>query len=631
MVRKRERFFVLVLSVIHVCVDASLGHVRNARRGSAGEESMGRSEHPIVKREWYPLNYPGMLNVPVQYPVPNLPNSPYKSLHKTSKKSDLPEKGQIKFMKTLLGKVKTLLNNDESKKKNSSEQKNAEEKISHMASNNDKLYGVLGDSEDSGDNKDKEGEKSVNVISIPLKALGKVSKTESSDSDKDSASELFSDSSQSRDRGSQVVLRPLPVRSESEDGREEIPSGSKRLQSSLLPVIFQTPAGQQNQGGPMMIINPQTRTLQPLSDFTGSEVGSPLESPRVPYVLERHGDIEHSKSDVYRDIGHIPGEFRSQEHTPDDAGVGKTNLRHKNPERYGSHTSQNERDDDRYDDDDDDDDYDDDDDGDDDDDDDDDDNEGNAPQMNAEEREIAATRKRLFSMLPGNDPTYTSENRGLNLMNAAASMQMPEAFLGNPMLRGMGFNQRNSLPFASEAMAGEHADNSNDRNVFMLGNQGTRQVFGDSSSNAETNQMRTPPMMVNNGGFTLGGSPAQAMSPNEVSYILQKQGMINNVNELSQKDKISRPKITRSGADPENVLIEVNGKPIGETKDLRNHVVGGTVVKGQEKVIKSKGPLDIKISHACDGVHAKVVDISSSTKIKIVQTKSKIAKVIRGC
>ena len=246
--------------------------------------------------------------------------------------------------------------------------------------------------------------------------------------------------------------------------------------------------------------------------------------------------------------------------------------------------------------------------------------------MNAEEREIAAKRKMLFSMLPGNDPVYTSENRGITLMQPNSPMQMPEAFLGNPMLGGLGFNQRNILPFRGAAMAGEHADNANTRNVFMLGNQGERQVFRDSSSAMDYGQMQMPSVRVHDGGFMLGSSRAQAMSPNEVSYILQRQALSNGFDQLSQKDKISRPKGAHRGATSGNFLIQVNGKPIGDSKELRDHVVNGRILKGREKIVKSKAPVDVKISRATDGVHSKVVDITSSENMKVLEAKSKITR-----
>lgn len=242
--------------------------------------------------------------------------------------------------------------------------------------------------------------------------------------------------------------------------------------------------------------------------------------------------------------------------------------------------------------------------------------------MQAEAREIASSRNRLFSMLPGNDPTYTSENRGLGIR--AGYNKLPESFLGNPMLFGMGFNnQKNMLPMNEEAMAGEHADNSNGRDVFMMGNQGTRQVYTGASPNMEDNPMQTPSLRINNNAFNLGGSQAQAMSPNEVSYRLEKQGFLN---ELSQKNHISRPKGAHQGTTSANVLIKVNGKPIGDSKDLRDHVVNGRVFRGKEKIIKSKGPMDVKIARVNDGVHSKVVDITSSEKVKVLETKSKIMR-----
>ena len=512
-------------------------------------------------------------------------------------------------MKTLLGKVKTLLNDSKSKKDSSSEKKaltENQDKISSVTSSakTGQLYGVLGD---IGDMREKQGEKSVNVISIPLNALTKISKSKNPDDDRDSGSDTTLDPLEDRQRNSQRFFYPDQIRAEDDEDRDEVPSFENKRRGPFLPVMIANP-GERDLGGRMMLMNPITRTL-------------------------RHDDItrKHSKDDdgLYRDIGHIPGEsarLLGHGSTGHGEDVGKTTLRHKNPGHYYHNQGEDKHEDayhnqgkdkhepDNYGYDDDDDDH--------DDDVNDDHDASNNRRMQAEAREIASSRNRLFSMLPGNDPTYTSENRGLGIR--AGYNKLPESFLGNPMLFGMGFNnQKNMLPMNEEAMAGEHADNSNGRDVFMMGNQGTRQVYTGASPNMEDNPMQTPSLRINNNAFNLGGSQAQAMSPNEVSYRLEKQGFLN---ELSQKNHISRPKGAHQGTTSANVLIKVNGKPIGDSKDLRDHVVNGRVFRGKEKIIKSKGPMDVKIARVNDGVHSKVVDITSSEKVKVLETKSKIMR-----
>ena len=529
----------------------------------------------------------------------------------------MPEKGQIKFMKTLLGKVKTLLHSDDEhpKKEKSKEEKITDykipEKIQAVASdrNTNKLYGVFGNS------KENDGEKSVNVISIPLNALKKIVPSED-----DFHREKESGDLGRMPKGTQVLLKPVSVQL-ANNMREN------RGMTSLVPVVLQNQV-------------PRAEPLRSYGVFPDGPSNEPFGTSRLPFIIERHGEIlKHNKGDeelfrdnkgnegLYRDIGHIPGEIRYHHGPLENQDVPRRpSLRHKNPSRYhharyddddnqdgGDDDDEDEDDDDYDDDDDDDDDYD-------DDSDDDDDRYDyrNSPQMRSEERQIAATRKRLYDMLPGNDPTYTSENRGLGLPMRLGTMQMPDAFLGNPMVQpGQGASQRTLMPLLGEALAGEHADNSNDRSVFMFGGHAPKQVFGDSDSNFQDTPMRSASMKVNSGGFTLGGSQAQSMTPNEVSYMLQKPGG----DQLSQKDKISHPSRKTHG-----VLLKVNGRPIGDSSELRDHVVNGVIFKGKEKLIKSKGPMDVKVSKATDGVHSKVVDITSADKVKVLEAKSIIAK-----
>jgi hypothetical protein len=518
----------------------------------------------------------------------------------------MPEKGQIKFMKTLLGKVKTLLHSDEKQlQKEKSEKKKVTAykipdkiKTATLDSNTNKLYGLL-----DSNGKENDDQKSVNVISIPLNALKKLVPSE--ENDINHAGKNFGNLER-MPKATQVLLKPMSVQLASNVG------GHKGV-TSLVPVVLQ------NQ-------NPSAEPYRSYNVYPDGGNNEPFGIPRLPFIIGRHRNIlKHNTGDeelfkdnkdsegLYRDIGHVPGEIRYH-HSPaeDHDETRRPSLRHKNPHRYHFR---------KYDDDDDDDDEDmDDDDGtdeDDDEEDDDDDNPynyRNLPSMRAEERQIAATRKRLYDMLPGNDPTYTSENRGLGLPTRPG--MMPEAFLGNPMIQpGVGLNQKNVMPFLGAALAGEHADNANDRNVFMFGGQGTKQVFGDSGSDlAGTPTSDLSSMKVNTGGFTLGGSHAQAMSPNEVSYMLQKPG----ADQLSQKDKITRPH--------GSVLLKVNGRPIGDSKELRDHIVNGVVHKGKEKLIKSKGPMDVKVSKATDGVHSKVVDITSSDKVDVLEARNKVAK-----
>lgn len=76
----------------------------------------------------------------------------------------------------------------------------------------------------------------------------------------------------------------------------------------------------------------------------------------------------------------------------------------------------------------------------------------------------------------------------------------------------------------------------------------------------------------------------------------------------------------------ENVLIRLNGKPLEDSADLRSKIIDGKVVQGKGKLVKSKGPVDVKISHTKDAKHTKVIDIVSPQKYNVYDTRSNIAK-----
>lgn len=537
--------------------------------------------------------------------------APYNSVRKFTKKSDMPEKSQIKFMKSLLGKVKILLHKESD---HAGEERlegskitayKIPEKISAVASDKNKVYGVLGKSTGN------DGEKSVNIISIPLNALKNFASLEN-----DMPQEKLPGDMSRFHKGTQMLLKPMSV------GLASSPEENKEI-TSFVPIVLP------NQP-------PQVERLKSYSVYPDGPNNEPSDTPRLPFIIERHGDIlKHNKNEeglfkdnkgdkvLYRDVGHIPGEVRYHHYPLVDPDIERRpSLRHQSPVRHRPRYNDDDEDsdeDDDQDDDTDDDEYDE------DDTEDDDEEENpydyrNSPQMRAEAKRIASTRKQLYDMLPGNDPTYTSENRGLGIpMRPGGIMQAPEAFLGNPMIQpGVGVNQRALSPFLGEALAGEHADNSNNRNVFIFGGQRPRQVYGDSESDSQDVAMHPETMKVNSGGFSLGGAHGQAMSPNEVSYMLQKPGARD---QLSQKDKITHPSHRTH-----SILLKVNGHAVGDSSKLRDHTENGRVFKGKEKLFESKGPMDVKVSKANDGVHSKIVDITSTAKVNVLEAKSKIAR-----
>lgn len=75
-----------------------------------------------------------------------------------------------------------------------------------------------------------------------------------------------------------------------------------------------------------------------------------------------------------------------------------------------------------------------------------------------------------------------------------------------------------------------------------------------------------------------------------------------------------------------NVLIRLNGKPLEDSSQLRSRIINGQIVQGKGKLIKSKGPVRVKLSHTKDRKHLKIIDILAPTKFHVYDTKSKITR-----
>ncbi|XP_046859164.1 uncharacterized protein LOC124452630 [Xenia sp. Carnegie-2017] len=508
------------------------------------------------------------------------------------KKSELPEMNQIKFMKTLLGKVKTLIHKEndlESKERNSAREEKVSDQqtpieISAETSESKKIYDTLNDL--------KSKDKSSNVISVPIEVSKKIAK--STDLGVQGINNGHMDDTPKETR---VLLKPISLQlgKNSEDNK---------AMTSMVPLFL-----------PKQVI----RFKSIYSDrFNNNPNG-----PKIPLIIRQHGsNMEQGEDDerlykndewsteddrddrqfyndedgLYRDTDDMSEEIKFHHKIP-------TDDRYHHPIKYNPDRvdDYDDDDDDNYDDIEDDDlnddraDY------------------KNSARMSEEERQIAKTRKRLYDMLPGNDPTYTSDNRELGYpTHPIGWTSMSETFLDNPRY----VQQRAMLPFLGNALAGEHADNSNYRNVFMIDRGlGARQVYGNPEFNSRYSSFEPSMMRINTAGFAVGGSNAQALSPNEARFMLQNSG----IDRWSQKNKIFRPKNA-------GVLLKVNGQPIGDSLKFRDRIVNGVAVKGKEKVIKSRGPMDVKITKATDGVHAKIVDITSRDDVKVLETKSKVAK-----
>ncbi|XP_078343829.1 uncharacterized protein LOC144629487 isoform X2 [Oculina patagonica] len=75
-----------------------------------------------------------------------------------------------------------------------------------------------------------------------------------------------------------------------------------------------------------------------------------------------------------------------------------------------------------------------------------------------------------------------------------------------------------------------------------------------------------------------------------------------------------------------NVLIRLNGKPLEDSSQLRSKIINGQIIQGKGKLIKSKGPVRVKLSHTKDAKHLKIIDILAPTKFHVYDTKSKIGR-----
>ena len=94
---------------------------------------------------------------------------------------------------------------------------------------------------------------------------------------------------------------------------------------------------------------------------------------------------------------------------------------------------------------------------------------------------------------------------------------------------------------------------------------------------------------------------------------------------LSSKDTIPR-KFRRFRGGFGNVLIRLNGLPLEDSTQLKSKIIHGHFVQGKGKLIKSKGPVRVRLSHTKDAKHLKIVDIIAPKQVHVYDTKSKIRR-----
>lgn len=95
--------------------------------------------------------------------------------------------------------------------------------------------------------------------------------------------------------------------------------------------------------------------------------------------------------------------------------------------------------------------------------------------------------------------------------------------------------------------------------------------------------------------------------------------------ELQAKDTIPRRFKTNDGL--KNVIIRLNGEPLENASELRSRIVHGRIIPGKGKIIRSKGPMKIRVSHRGVGKNRiKIIDIFSPKRYSVVDSRSKIIK-----
>ena len=95
---------------------------------------------------------------------------------------------------------------------------------------------------------------------------------------------------------------------------------------------------------------------------------------------------------------------------------------------------------------------------------------------------------------------------------------------------------------------------------------------------------------------------------------------------IASKDTIPR-KSRRFRFGLGNVLIRLNGKPLEDSSQLRSKIINGQIVQGKGKLIKSKGPVRVKLSHTKDAKHLKIIDIIAPKQFHVYDTKSNIGRL----
>ncbi|KAJ7353796.1 hypothetical protein OS493_032381 [Desmophyllum pertusum] len=112
------------------------------------------------------------------------------------------------------------------------------------------------------------------------------------------------------------------------------------------------------------------------------------------------------------------------------------------------------------------------------------------------------------------------------------------------------------------------------------------------------------------------------MSTAEAEYYENKAAMEPNfAPPIASKDTIPG-KSRRFRVGLGNVLIRLNGKPLEDSSQLRSKIINGQIIQGKGKLIKSKGPVRVKLSHTKDAKHLKIIDIIAPKQFHVYDTKT---------
>ena len=120
------------------------------------------------------------------------------------------------------------------------------------------------------------------------------------------------------------------------------------------------------------------------------------------------------------------------------------------------------------------------------------------------------------------------------------------------------------------------------------------------------------------------------MSPAEAQFYENKVAMEPNFKPaIASKDTIpGKSRHFRVGLG--KVLIRLNGEPLEDSSQLRSKIENGEIIQGKGKLIKSKGPVQVKLSHTKDSKHLKIIDIIAPKQFQVYDTKSKIRRPVNS-